>query len=100
MGSSQHESVSSRRVLFGWVIHPRWEEGSYRPRKWLSCSNNQLHIFHPNHANHHATSYPSYDSQNVGILRQIRVTILSPEMSTLMNYEVIERWILGEKYIF
>lgn len=38
--------------------------------------------------------------QNVRILRQIRVTILSPEMSTLMNYEVIERWILAEKYIF
>ena len=38
--------------------------------------------------------------QNAGILRQIRVTILSPEMSTLMNYEVIERWILAEKYIF
>ena len=38
--------------------------------------------------------------KNVRILRQIRDSISSPEMSILMNYEAIERWILAEKHNF
>jgi hypothetical protein len=42
----------------------------------------------------------SHELQNIRILRQIHVTILTPPMSILMNDEAVKREILAEKRIF
>jgi len=48
----------------------------------------------------HTKSHPSHELKNVHILRQIHVTILTPQMSNLMIDGSTKPQILAEKRIF
>ena len=46
------------------------------------------------------SSYPFYELQNVNILRQIRVSKMSPQMLILLRFTKIEHCFFAEKRIF
>ena len=45
-------------------------------------------------------SHPSHELKNVHILRQIRVTKMTPQMSNFTNYAATKSQILAEKWMF